>query len=119
MVGRHPLDYSTAQGWVNDSPNALGPAEVTCRPGCVCVHSLQGAAQVIRRAAGVCLGVCVHSLQGAAQVIRRAAGVCLGVCVHSLQGAAQVIRRAEGCRELGGCGQPLASQGKLWSFECP
>jgi len=97
MVGRHPLDYPTAQGWVNDSPNALGPAEVTCRPGCVCVHSLQDAAQVIRRAAGV----------------------CLGVCVHSLQGAAQVIRRAEGCRELGGCGQPLASQGKLWSFECP
>ena len=57
----------------------------------VCVHSLQGAAQVIGRTARVCLGVCVHSLQGAAQVIGRTARVCLGVCVHSLQGAAQVI----------------------------
>ena len=45
----------------------------------VCVHSLQGAAQVIGRTARVCLGVCVHSLQGAAQVIGRTAGVCLCV----------------------------------------
>ena len=62
----------------------------------VCVHSLQGAAQVIGRTARVCLGVCVHSLQGAAQVIGRTARVCLGVCVHSLQGAAQVIGRTAG-----------------------